>query len=159
VPEPDDPAELVTLVRVADLTTAQLLCGRLDADGIHCEIPDEHMANPLWHLRGPTRGLRVQVRRGDLEQAQQILAEQPLPDDEPISDGDRAAFRSLRVALVTLLLMGLLHPYSLWLAVRALRRPDITAWGKRRAGIALVVSLAGCLWAVLLVYRLLQLRA
>jgi hypothetical protein len=55
------------------------------------------------------------------------------------------------VALVSLWLMGLVHPYSLWLAVRALRRDDVTAWGRRRAGIALVISVAGCAWGVLLV--------
>ena len=52
--------------------------------------------------------------------------------------------------------MGLIHPYSLWLSVRVLGRQDVTAWGRRRAGIALIVSLAGCTWMGLLVYRFAQ---
>jgi hypothetical protein len=171
----EDPDALVTLVRVGDLTTAQLLCGRLDADGIHCAIPDEHMARQTWHLTSAIGGIRVQVRRADLERAKEILA-QPggaellanhqglgletgevltgpngAADDDAISAGDRAAFRSLRVALVSLWLMGLIHPYSLWLAIAALRRADVTPWGRRRAGVALVISLAGCAWLALLV--------
>ena len=178
--------EVVTLVRVGELTTAQLLCGRLDADGIECFIPDEYMATQTWHLQPAIGGIRVQVRRADLERAQEILAQpgvtepdqlegesrgeptraRSVPsrggmgtlsgspsevDDGSISAGDRAAFRALRVALVSLWLMGLVHPYSLWLAVRALRRDDVTAWGRRRAGIALGISVAGCAWGVLLV--------
>jgi hypothetical protein len=165
--------EVVTLVRVGELTTAQLLCGRLDAEGIECFIPDEYMATQTWHLHAAIGGIRVQVRRSDLERAQEILAQPGLEiaaaegvapgaagagqpngeedkDDGSISAGDRAAFRALRVALVSLWLMGLVHPYSLWLAVRALRRDDVTAWGRRRAGIALVISVAGCAWMVIL---------
>jgi hypothetical protein len=187
------PDDLVTLTRVAELTQAQLLRGRLDAEGIECFLPDEQLARRTWNLRGAPGGLRVQVRRADLERAQEILAEpgvSPLEvtggetraepaglagggasregmgtlpgfpsevDDGTISDGDRAAHRALRVALVTLLFMGLVHPYSLWLALRALGRADITDWGRRRAGIALIVSLAGCAWLGILGYRLIRL--
>ena len=59
----------------------------------------------------------------------------------------------MRVALVSLWLLGLIHPYSLWLAVRALAQKDITAWGRRRAVIALVVSLVGCGFFALLLAR------
>jgi hypothetical protein len=174
VPATFDPSEIVTLTRCGELTTAQLLCGRLDAEGIECFIPDEHMATQTWHLTRAIGGIRVQVRRADIERAQQILA---LPgtgdqtedaeadpakpngfhdadlDDGSISVGDRAAHRALRVALVSLWLMGLVHPYSLLLAVRALGRDDVTAWGRRRASIALLVSLLGCLWIGFLAYR------
>lgn len=169
---------IVTLVRVGELTTAQLLCGRLDAEGIECFIPDEYMATQTWHLHAAIGGIRVQVRQANLERAKEILAQPGLEiaapegvapdaagsgpgqpaggnhqqvDDGSISAGDRAAFRALRVALVSLWLMGLVHPYSLWLAVRALGRDDVTAWGRRRAGIALIISVAGCAWMGLLV--------
>jgi len=49
--------------------------------------------------------------------------------------------------------MGLVHPYSLWLSVRALGMKDLTAWGRRRAVTALLVSVAGCAWMGLLVLR------
>jgi hypothetical protein len=124
-------------------------------------------------------GIRVQVRQADLERAQQILenpgvaegagegdaaevssessagesAGQDKDDDGSISAGDRAAYRAMRVALVSLWLLGLIHPYSLLLAVRALRREDVTAWGRRRAWIALIVSLLGCTWMALLLAR------
>ena len=62
----------------------------------------------------------------------------------------------MRVALVSLWLLGLIHPYSLVLAVRALRRKDVTAWGRRRAIIALFVSLLGCAGLSLLVARYLS---
>ncbi len=172
MPEPPSPDELATLVRVDELTTAQLLRGRLEAEGIRCTLADEQLAQRTWHHA--VGGIRVQVRRADLERAQEILAQPGAGDAElaaqarevsgaasapardediTISAGDRAAFRSLRVTLASLWLMGLIHPYSLWLAVRALRRKDVTPWGQRRAGIALLVSLAGCVWLVLLVYH------
>jgi hypothetical protein len=172
---PADPSAIVTLTRCGELTTAQLLRGRLDAEGIECFIPDEHLAAQTWHLTRAIGGIRVQVRQVDMERAQQVLA---LPgtcedeegasesgqhkpngvngtdtDDGSISVGDRAGYRALRVALVSLWLMGLIHPYSLLLAVQALGRPDLTAWGRRRAAIALLVSLAGCAWMAFLVYR------
>ena len=164
---------MVTLTRCGELTTAQLLCGRLDAEGIECFIPAEHLAVQPWHLTRAIGGVRVQVRRADMERAQQILAlvdagdksddaeaghdnpdgvSQPY-DDGTISPGDRAAYRAMPVALVSLWLMGLIHPYSLLLAVRALGRGDLSAWGRRRALIALFVSLAGCAWMCFLAYR------
>ncbi len=175
--ESGDPNEVVTLTRVGELTTAQLLCGRLEAEGIKCFLPDAYLTT---QLQPASRGIRVQVRCADLERAQEVLAEPGLADpertaaagpdevvppggaggaedDTGISAGDRAAFRSLRVALASLWLLGLLHPYSLWLAVRALSRDDVTAWGQRRAGIALLVSLAGCVGMVLLGYHLARL--
>jgi hypothetical protein len=184
----DDPEEIVTLVRFGELPTAQLLCGRLESEGIESFIPDAIMAAQTWHLNRAIGGIRVQVRKVDLERAKQILEQpglgeeaalaagaenlaEPGPgelarqhkggngikdDDGTISPGDRAAYRSMRVALVSLWLMGLLHPYSLFLAVRALGQKDITPWGRRRAVIALVVSVLGCAGMALLVARFLS---
>ena len=122
--DPERPDEIVTLTRCDQLIAAQLLCGRLDADGIECFIPDEHMANQTWHLSRAIGGIRVQVRQIDLERAKQILAEpgaaellaEAVPgkrpngahdeDDGTIGPGDRAAYRAMRVALVSLWLMG-----------------------------------------------------
>jgi hypothetical protein len=168
-----DPNEIVTLTRCGELTTAQLLSGRLDAEGIECFIPDERLAAQPWHLTRAPGGIRVQVRRADMERAQTILAlvdsgdrvDEPetgrdspdgvsQPDDDgSISIGDRAGYRAMRVALVSLWMMGLVHPYSLLLAVRALARGDLSAWGRQRAWIALLVSLAGCAWVCFLAYR------
>jgi hypothetical protein len=174
----DDADDLVVLVRMGELTAAQLLCGRLAADGIEARLPDEVMATQTWHLQAAIGGIRVQVRRADLERAKEILAQPGMEaaalaeatpevvavggaktasngvvDDGSISPGDRAAFRALRVTLVSLWLMGLVHPYSLLLAVRALGLRDVTPWGRRRAWIALLVSFLGCAWLGLLVYR------
>lgn|GEM_PF-948686 len=178
--ESTNPDDVVTLVRLGELTAAQLLRGRLDSEGIACFLPDEIMATQTWHLQSAIGGVRVQVRQADLERAKEILAEPGVadlvaqadagqdaaarepakpagdgePDDGTISVGDRAAFRALRVALVSLWLMGLVHPYSLWLSIQALGRDDLTAWGRSRAGIGLMVSLVGCAWMAFLVYRL-----
>lgn len=183
--DPVDSEEIVTLVRFGELPAAQLLCGRLESEGIECLIPDAIMAAQTWHLNRAIGGIRVQVRQSDLERAKQILEQpglsedaalaataenqaEPTPgelaspepngqgDDGSISAGDRAAYRSMRVALVSLWLMGLVHPYSLVLAAQALRRKDLTAWGRRRAVIALVVSLLGCVVLSLLVARFLS---
>jgi hypothetical protein len=175
---PVDPEEIVTLTRFGDLSTAQLLCGRLDAEGIECFIPDEIMAAQTWHLNRAIGGIRVQVRQADLERAKEILEHPGVAEDAnlgnagetpsesgqgeghdesdngSISLGDRAAYRALRVALVSLWLLGLIHPYSLLLAVRALRGKDVTSWGRKRAWIALGVSLLGCAWMALLVARM-----
>ena len=185
---PIDPEEIVTLVRFGELPAAQLLCGRLESEGIESFIPDEIMATQAWHLNRAIGGIRVQVHQVDLERAKQILAQPGLAedaslaasaenmvesgpgeraglarddkddkdDDGSISPGDRAAYRSMRVALVSVWLLGLIHPYSLVLAVQALRRKDITAWGRRRAGIALLVSVLGCVAMALLVARFLS---
>lgn len=185
---PIDPEEIVTLVRFGELPAAQLLCGRLESEGIESFIPDEVMATQAWHLNRAIGGIRVQVHQADLEQAKQILAHPGLADDASlaasaenlaetgpgervgvatddkdkkdddgsISPGDRAAYRSMRVALVSVWLLGLIHPYSLVLAVQALRRKDITAWGRRRAGIALLVSVLGCAAIALLAARFLS---
>ena len=180
--DPIDPEEIVTLVRLGELPAAQILCGRLESEGIESFIPDEIMAAQAWHLNRAIGGIRVQVRQADLERARQILEHpglgdeagvaanlenqsEPAPgqlvgkdhgDDGSISPGDRAAYRSMRVALVSLWLMGLVHPYSLLLAVRALGRKDITPWGRRRAFIGLLVSVLGCAWIALLVARLVR---
>ena len=174
--DPDRPDDIVTLTRFGELPAAQLLCGRLESEGIECFIPDEIMAGQTWHLNRAIGGIRVQVRRSDLDQAKQVLeqagsgidtfaippADGSAPDHGPghngvdegvISPGDRAAYRSMRVALVSLWLLGLIHPYSLWLAVRALGQKDITAWGRRRAVIALLVSLIGCSFFAFLLAR------
>jgi hypothetical protein len=179
VSDAEEPDDVVELTRLGDLTVARMVCGRLAAEGIEPFLPDEHMAPQLWHLHGAISGIRVQVRRADLVRAQEILAQPPLAlaeaaqeagagvapaggpegeiDDGTISAGDRSAFRALRVALVSLLLPGIIHPYSLWLAARALGRPDVTAWGRWRAVVALLVSLAGCAGLGFLLYRLLRL--
>jgi hypothetical protein len=188
VSDSQDPEEIVTLVRFSELPAAQLLCGRLESEGIESFIPDAIMAAQTWHLNRAIGGIRVQVHQVDLERAKQILEQPGLAEDaalaasaenlaEPgaselagqyqggngvkdddgsISPGDRAAYRSMRVALVSLWLLGLVHPYSLFLAVRALGRKDLTPWGRRRAIIALLVSLVGCVGFSLLVARFLS---
>jgi hypothetical protein len=173
VTDSERPDDIVTLTRFGELPAAQLLCGRLESEGIECFIPDEIMAGQTWHLNRAIGGIRVQVRRADLDLAKQVLEQagsggdaSPADgspsdarhghngvDDGFISPGDRAAYRSMRVALVSLWLLGLIHPYSLWLAVRALGQKDITAWGRRRALIALLVSLVGCGFCALLLAR------
>jgi hypothetical protein len=183
VSNPDEPKDMVVLTRFSELAVARVLCGRLAAEGIEASLPDELRASQILHWHGPVGGFRIQVHQADLEHAKEIL-ELPTPepttraenslepdghaavlagldgeiDDGTISAGDRRAFRALRVTLLTLLLLGLVHPYSLVLAVQALRRSDVTAWGRWRAWVALVVSLFGCTCLGLLVYWLARLH-
>jgi hypothetical protein len=166
----ESPDDVVVLTRMNNLTAAQLLCGRLQAEGIESHIPDEVMASQTWHLNCAMGGIRIQVKQVDLERAREILDDPALEadalqvsppgseqgdadDDGTISLGDRAAYRSLRVALASLWLMGLIHPYSLWLALAAIGKQDLTAWGRWRAWVALGISALGCAWMGFLVYR------
>ena len=179
----DETDDVVVLTRLNDLPVARLLCGRLAAEGIEASLPDEHRASQILHWHGPVGGFRIEVHQADLERAKEIL-ELPTPepttraensaesagyvaglaavddesDDSTISVGDRRAFRALRVALLTLLLPGLVHPYSLVLAAQALRRSDVSAWGRWRAWVALLVSLLGCTGLGLVVYWLARLH-
>ena len=68
-------AELVTVVETQDAVKAELLRGRLEADGIDCAIQDRNMNQLYGHMIPAVTTMRVQVRRSDAEKAKAILAE------------------------------------------------------------------------------------
>jgi len=79
VPELDPDEEFVTLISTQRLADADLIVSRLQAAGIEGFIPDQFlMQNVAFNLN--TFGyVRVQVRRKDLEQAEELLS---APEEE-----------------------------------------------------------------------------
>lgn len=78
----DDPDRWQTVVRLSDAVEAQVLLGRLLADGIQAQLADQNhvQADPLIALA--LGGVRVQVRRRDQAIAQSII--------EALASGDYA---------------------------------------------------------------------
>ena len=68
-----DPEDWLTVARLHDAVEAQLLLGRLQADGIEAQLADQNhvQADPLIVLA--LGGVRVQVRRRDAV-AQSVIA-------------------------------------------------------------------------------------
>src|SRR5512147_2085871 len=75
-----DKPDLVTLTVAQDLASARLFQGLLQAAGIECFIPDEHMLSQASYLSGIAGGLRVQVRTADRERAPELLNDFGTPD-------------------------------------------------------------------------------
>lgn len=71
---PGTPDDWLTVARRHDAVEAQLLLGRLQADGIDAQLADQNhvRADPLIALA--LGGVRVQVRRRDQALAQSIIA-------------------------------------------------------------------------------------
>lgn len=70
----DDPDNWLTVARYTDTVEAQLLQGRLQADGIEAVLADHHhvQADPLIALA--LGGVRVQVKARDADAAQAVIA-------------------------------------------------------------------------------------
>ena len=165
-------SKYTTLTTVPDLVAAELIKSYLDSEGIATIIPDEHTANITWFWRNAIGGVRVQVRSEDAERARPVLqsyyagASQPDSgrgkgvragngDDDAIPEGVRLARRALVVAMVGLVLWPFLHPYSLYLSVRALRRAfELTSRARLDVYVAVVVSCLSLCAAVALAYVL-----
>ena len=78
----DDPDAWLTVARLNDAVEAQLLQGRLQADGIEAQLADQNhvQADPLIAIA--LGGVRVQVRQRDAAVAQSII--------EALASGDYA---------------------------------------------------------------------
>jgi hypothetical protein len=143
------PTSRGTVFVAPDIATAQVVRSTLTAEGIACDIPDEHMASLGWYLGNVIAGIRVQVAQGDLDRAQQVLETLHDPtnaDDleeaaEALSaEADRAAMRAWRLAVLGFGLWPFFHPYALVLGRRALNVPGLSAEGRRRARSAIRIS-------------------
>ena len=71
-----DAGELVTIRQFGDMAEAMLAQGRLESAGIESFLADTNIARVDWPL---TRGMRLQVERGDVETAIELLKP---PDEE-----------------------------------------------------------------------------
>ena len=65
---------LVTVATFDDSVAAHIAAGRLQADGLYCEIADEHLVQTDW-LYGPAvGGIKLRVPVEHAERALAILA-------------------------------------------------------------------------------------
>ena len=87
IPLPDDDeetchvphySELVTLRTFLDLAEALLAKGKLEAEGIRCQLPDVNMARMNWFWSNMLGGVRLQVTAEDFARAASVLGE-PIP--------------------------------------------------------------------------------
>ncbi len=95
--------EFVTIATVAGIGQAATLRAALEAAGMPCRIPDEHLSSMAWQLSGAIGGVRVQVPEEHALMARQFaealatagvaIDDADLPDelrDDPSDDLDGA---------------------------------------------------------------------
>ena len=71
--------ELVTIRRFRDLPEALLAKGALDAAGIQSFLADENMVRMQWFISSGIGGIRLQVKKEEVEEALSVLGE-PIPE-------------------------------------------------------------------------------
>ena len=73
--------KIVTLESYYDPMLAQIILGRLQANGISCFIADENTlaANPFYNQA--IGGVKIKVFEHDLQKCREILAEEIAPDE------------------------------------------------------------------------------
>ncbi|WP_445354897.1 DUF2007 domain-containing protein [Microbulbifer sp. EKSA008] len=64
---------LVTVARFSFPYEAQIAKARLESEGIHAFIADEHTVNMQWLYSNAMGGVRLQVSENDLDEANEIL--------------------------------------------------------------------------------------
>lgn len=114
---------LATVATYSEVFEAQLARSALTAHGLRAWIADEHLTTLNPHYMGAASGIRLQVRRTDLERAAEILSaagtaagNEDDEDDEAEADGPRCPRCEARYAyrewssgqlLAVVLLLGL----------------------------------------------------
>lgn len=105
---------MITLVTVSYLHEADLLCMKLEGEGIRTFLPDQGLSTMQPLLSGAIGGLRVQVEEDDLDRAREVLARETPPAEQglfrcPACGGDDVTYEPLskRLAFLSLLLIGI----------------------------------------------------
>ena len=146
-----------TLLVAPSIAKAQVVRTTLRAEGIACDIPDEHLASLGWHLGNVIAGIRVQVAETDLERAKDLLATlesqadvdgSDNPEEALSAEADLKATRAWRLAILGLGMWPLFHPFALVFALRALKAPGLSAEGRQRARTAVRTSIAALVFFV-----------
>ncbi len=83
--QPNSIPALVTLQHFRDIPEALLAKGKLESSGIACVLADGNLVRMDWLLSNAIGGLRLQVRREDVESARALLAE-PIPPEFSVDD-------------------------------------------------------------------------
>jgi Putative prokaryotic signal transducing protein len=147
------PMAFATVFVASDIATAHVVRATLEAEGIACDLPDEHLASLGWYLGNVIAGIRVQVDPDDLDRAKQVLA---MPENlaaaspEDVAEAlalqaDRVAMRAWRLAVLSFAMWPFFHPYALVLGRRALKVPGLSADGRERARSAVRISVVSML--------------
>jgi hypothetical protein len=71
--------ELVTIRHFRDLPEALLAKGALEAAGIESSLADENMVRMQWFISSGIGGIRLQVKKEDVDEALSLLGE-PIPE-------------------------------------------------------------------------------
>jgi hypothetical protein len=134
---------------------AELRANYLREHWIHARVDNDVLAHldPLYS--DVFGGVRLHVRRGQAERADELLKEleiaekQARAERDPTTVADRNADRALVGAVLgTILLPLVAHAYSLWVALR-LDWSALSPRGRRRATLAVAVDLAAFALALL----------
>ena len=150
--EAEDADRFVVCETFDDLASAQIAQGLLADAGIDSWLKDQNLVQVDWRLAGALGGIRLQVRRAELENARTILGtsqpanlELPGPEIDPEESHDAGhshdalAHRAYKAAITSTLLM-LLVPFALSLAIKAIRGGDLSIQGRKEAHRALLIS-------------------
>lgn len=74
--------DLVTIATFSNAVDAHIIMGRLETEGIHCFLKDEHTvtANPMYEIA--YGGIKLQVAERDVDAAKEILKETSYNDKD-----------------------------------------------------------------------------
>lgn len=137
--------DLATCAIAPDLAEATAIASFLCGHQLDATVADSTTANMVWTWQQALGGIRVQVPKHQLAEAQELLASRGEPEDadEVENPADHAARRAMLGSIVGWLMLPLLHPLTLVVALRAARLPGLSATGKRHITFALVHSVLG----------------
>jgi hypothetical protein len=65
---------MITIASFDFLPLAEIARGRLQAEGIHCQLADQHLVQTDWLYSIAVGGIKLQVAAEDVPRAQAILA-------------------------------------------------------------------------------------
>jgi hypothetical protein len=157
-----------TLTLSPDSISVQMAQQLLRSAGIESFVEQVDKKPETAFLSGMQQGYRVMVKPEDRDEAHKVLNSQMAPesdlDDEALSApelkerdaGTRAAHRALQVAVLGFLLGPLLHPFSLIMALRTLRRKSLSSRSRRDAMVAGAISVFSLIFFAYMIHSILR---
>jgi DNA-directed RNA polymerase subunit RPC12/RpoP len=77
----ESPDDLVTVAAYRQVIDASVMKSVLDGHGVECWLADENMVTMDWMYSDFIGGVKLQVRRSDLEDARRILKEGAITEE------------------------------------------------------------------------------
>lgn len=171
MPEADSSArpEWITLMHSPDSISVQMAQQLLQSAEIEFLVEAVNKKSETAFLSGIQPGYRVLVRQKDIDQAHDVLSffENSTINETPEAvlssreieardAGVSAARKALQVSVLGFLLGPLLHPFSLLMALRTLRRKGLPDRSRRDAMVAAGISLFSLVFFAIMIYSLLR---